>query len=53
MTVNGKEVKREKELGRLKLKEVQGEVSICEVDKGAKEIKEKLNASTRLLVKIL
>jgi len=53
LNVNGKEIKREKVLGKLKLKEVQGELSVCDVDDGAKEIQERLNANQKLIVKIL
>lgn len=53
LNVNGKESKREKIIGKLKLKEVQGEFSVCEVDDGAEEIQAKLNANQKLLLKIL
>lgn len=53
LNVNGKELKREKEFGQLKLKEVQGEFSICEITSGAKEIQDKLNGNQKILLKIL
>lgn len=52
MNVNGKEIKREKEVGKLKLDEVQGDVSICKVDDGAKEIMERMAGGKKLYLKI-
>lgn len=53
MTVNGKSIKRERELGKLSLKKVEGDVSICDVNDGEKQILDKLNAKQRILVKII
>lgn len=53
LTVNGKEAKREKEIGTLKLKDVQGDFSVCEVTDGAKEIQEMVNNNQKVLLKIL
>src|SRR6185437_16241313 len=53
LTVNGKEAKREKQIGTLKLKEVQGDFSVCEVTDGAKEIQDMVNSNQKVLLKIL
>ena len=53
LTVNGKESKREKEIGMLKLKDVQGDFSVCEVTDGAKEIQDMVNGNQKILLKIL
>lgn len=53
LTVNGKEAKREKEIGTLKLKDVEGDFSVCEVTDGAKEIQEMMNSNQKVLLKIL
>jgi len=53
LTVNGKEAKREKQIGTLKLKDVQGDFSVCEVTDGAKEIQDRINSNQKILLKIL
>jgi curli biogenesis system outer membrane secretion channel CsgG len=53
LNVGGKEMKREKVIGMLKLEKVEGDFSICKVDDGEKDIQEHLNAKKKLLVKIL
>lgn len=53
VTVGEKTMKREKEIGWLKLDKVEGEFSICEVTEGADLIKEKLESKITLLVKII
>jgi len=51
--VDGKEYKRIIAIGKIKIVEVQGEFSICEVKKGAEEIQKKLNEGKTLLLKII
>lgn len=51
--VDGKEYKRKITVGKVKISEVQGEFSICEVKKGAEEIQQKLNEGKTLFLKII
>lgn len=53
LTINGKEAKRETEIGTLKLKDVQGDFSVCEVVSGGKEIQDMINGNKKVLLKIL
>lgn len=53
ITINGRESKREKNIGKLKLDDVQGDVSVCDVADGAKEIQDGLNEKKKLLIRVL
>ena len=53
LTINGKESKREKDIGKLRLEDVQGDVSVCDVTDGAKEIQDGLNEKKKLLIRVL
>lgn len=53
LNINGKESKREKEIGILRLDDVQGDVSVCDVVHGAKEVQTELAAGKKILVKVL
>lgn len=51
--IDGKEYKRKIPVGKIKVVEIQGEFSICEVKKGAEEIQKKLNEGKTLFLKII
>lgn len=53
LNVNGKEYKREKEIGRLEVEKIEGQVSTCIVLEGDKEIMADFNAGKDLKLKIL
>lgn len=52
VTYGGSTSKREKKVGELKISSVEGEVAVCDVTDGAKEIKTYLDAKKPLIVKI-
>lgn len=51
--IDNKEYTRKVTIGRLKVTEIQGELSVCEVKKGAEEIQAKLNEGKTLFLKII
>ncbi len=53
LDVGGKEMKREKVIGMLKLEKVEGDFSVCKVDDGEKDIQEHLDSKKKMFVKIL
>jgi hypothetical protein len=53
LNVNGKEYKREKEIGQLEVEKIEGPVTSCIVKNGDKEIKDSFNAGVSLVIKIL
>jgi hypothetical protein len=52
VTYGGSTSKREKKIGELKISSVEGEVAVCDVTDGAKDIKTYLDAKKPLTVKI-
>lgn len=51
--IDNKEYTRKVTVGKIKVSEIQGEFSICEVKKGAEEIQKKLNEGKTLFLKII
>ena len=49
---NGKSVKRNKKIAEIKIKEIQGEVSVCKITEGARVLQEKLNAKATLEITV-
>jgi hypothetical protein len=51
--IDGQEYKKPKEIGRLKVQEVQGEFSLCKVVRGEMEIQKKINETAPLTLNII
>lgn len=49
---NGKSVKRSKKIAEIKIKEIQGEVSVCKITDGARVLQEKLTAKATLEITV-
>lgn len=52
ITVNDKEIKRRTKIGELMLNEVQGDLSVCKVTKGADDIKASMDGGKKLLIQV-
>ncbi|HMJ48367.1 MAG TPA: CsgG/HfaB family protein [Ferruginibacter sp.] len=52
LTVDGKELKRQVTIGKVRISEVQGEFSICKVRSGAEDIQKNINEGKTLFLKI-
>jgi len=52
VTYGGATSKREKKVGELKISSIEGEVTVCDITDGAKDIKTYLDAKKTLIVKI-
>lgn len=51
VTYGGTTAKREKKIGELKVESVEGDVSVCDVSKGDKDIKASLDAKAQIVIK--
>jgi len=51
-TVNGKPYNQESTIGELEVKEIQGDVTVCKVSKGKKEIKSLLDSKKAYAIKV-